>query len=898
MPLPSSFVPRAWRPIFVWSAAALTSLTWSASAIAFEPGIHAEITHVALGDATSMSRKLTFEALLEISLANVGEDEPWLHVLPHVHVDSENILAAHGRVAQKRRSIIGALLADPVNKASEARELMGEAFHTIQDFYSHTTWVEQALPGHAHLGEPFPDPAVFVSPSLARMCEGSSGTFPIYPAPLTSGYFLLAPRLDAEAARIGKCIHGLLIPGVGINKDHPGRTGHGRARILAILATKSYFESIVSELRGQQRDDAICGLLGHSVETCAGVPPPSDYSILAKVASFASACATAHLGGGCYRTASSSLASDSISVSLVETGVSYLVESETRSQSALSYSVEEVSPRSATIRLTASWQGSSELRAQAPSSFNYRGGSEGVSFEVALPPFPPGSPADVLELIVTGTPSFSADGAPPCIGASSSGSLWLRFQSRNSSSSSSWDRLVYPKSPVPSVDLLRPEQIGQALPFIVERGGGFRLQIVFSLGSSHTGRTDQACSAASASAAGSFQGTVTIRPASRGPFDGHYLALRSIGGYGHVVGGSAVRGLQSSPTGQTFVPLLATLSPSDSDPNLATLSGTASGSPLNPDSRIVIHPNGDADLTWSATHPTLGLLSGTSRAQGLTYRITGPWSGTWFEARAGGNVSMTVATHGAGGQEIQGYFDHLCTSGGPCSGREHFVGGSDGPGRYALVGTHLQEPNNIGIARYAGTLSADGRSITGFIYTPEENVLVGAWSVARAGTAPPQIVLSAPTLVPVNPRATYLRTNSDPGAANAVAIDLSALGLGPGDVVQLSTVGAFSVGAGRPEDANVLAGVFSLSAVLAHSTNLNRVIGAVDSGFDIETPPTFQGSLATDIPQDFAFRNILAEIPPGARFLFVAAPDSAYSDNNDSDGDFALSIRALKFAGD
>jgi hypothetical protein len=48
--------------------------------------------------------------------------------------------------------------------------------------------------------------------------------------------------------------------------------------------------------------------------------------------------------------------------------------------------------------------------------------------------------------------------------------------------------------------------------------------------------------------------------------------------------------------------------------------------------------------------------------------------------------------------------------------------------------------------------------------------------------------------------------------------------------------------------------------------------------------------LSTDIPEDFWVRDITVTIPVGARYLFVAVPDSWYMDNLDANGDFGVRI--------
>ena len=45
--------------------------------------------------------------------------------------------------------------------------------------------------------------------------------------------------------------------------------------------------------------------------------------------------------------------------------------------------------------------------------------------------------------------------------------------------------------------------------------------------------------------------------------------------------------------------------------------------------------------------------------------------------------------------------------------------------------------------------------------------------------------------IQLNPKATYLKTNSDPSALNAVAINLAALGISAGDVVEFERTGDY-----------------------------------------------------------------------------------------------------------
>ncbi|HMS55378.1 MAG TPA: hypothetical protein PKA27_08245, partial [Fimbriimonadaceae bacterium] len=165
-------------------------------------------------------------------------------------------------------------------------------------------------------------------------------------------------------------------------------------------------------------------------------------------------------------------------------------------------------------------------------------------------------------------------------------------------------------------------------------------------------------------------------------------------------------------------------------------------------------------------------------------------------------------------------------------------------------------------------------------------VLVGACllgSVAWAGSDEFEI----------NPKATYLRTQSDPSAENTVPIDLASLGIFPGDVIRLEKLGSFSSTTGLTGTQSGMAAVFSTSDVLTASTNLNRVSGAIEFGTDVSTPPTQVGNLSTNVSQDFSVTTLEFTVPINAAFLFVSGLDRFYGDNTDDDGDFKIRITKL-----
>jgi hypothetical protein len=153
----------------------------------------------------------------------------------------------------------------------------------------------------------------------------------------------------------------------------------------------------------------------------------------------------------------------------------------------------------------------------------------------------------------------------------------------------------------------------------------------------------------------------------------------------------------------------------------------------------------------------------------------------------------------------------------------------------------------------------------------------------------------------INPKATYLRTNQDSGSLDTTPIRLSSLGIRPGDFVFLQRLGFWHNGNNPPGDSfSAMTGVFSATDILLPSTEANRVRDAMHVGeWPFVTLPTHRGGLPTDIQEDFAINpyvghdRIALQVPVGAAFLFVAAPDTLYGDNKDPNGDYALRITSF-----
>jgi len=150
----------------------------------------------------------------------------------------------------------------------------------------------------------------------------------------------------------------------------------------------------------------------------------------------------------------------------------------------------------------------------------------------------------------------------------------------------------------------------------------------------------------------------------------------------------------------------------------------------------------------------------------------------------------------------------------------------------------------------------------------------------------------------LDPKSGFLRTENDPGASNAVAIDLFALGFSAGSQIRLTGTGSYDRGGGFGTFFDLI-GVFSSSSTLLPANNTFRVLGAVAAGTGVTTLPTNFGGSTTDIPEDFwisaydgSVRSVAVTIPASVQFLFVGAADTYFEDNL-SNGNWAVDVSSI-----
>ncbi|XP_048205176.1 von Willebrand factor A domain-containing protein 7 [Perognathus longimembris pacificus] len=197
-------------------------------------------------------------ALNELSRANAAQDfQQSTKDDPDLHFDAERLDQGHTRM---REALQEALVAARAQDYTLARKRFGAALHALQDFYSHSNWVE--------LGIEEPHPYLLgltktlwtVAPARAITCSDCSElSCPknlLTVTLLTSGYFGTNPPKPP-----GKCSHGGRLdqsrtqpPRGGINKDStsptfsPHHMFHQQAANLALMSTVQAFNFLRSNL--------------------------------------------------------------------------------------------------------------------------------------------------------------------------------------------------------------------------------------------------------------------------------------------------------------------------------------------------------------------------------------------------------------------------------------------------------------------------------------------------------------------------------------------------------------------------------------------------------------------------------------------------------------------------
>lgn len=276
---------------------AVQLLSWSLLrdllAFAIFPPNHQLVTHQALGDCcfkyTMPNGEEVFfstDALSTVSFGNLNMDILSLkdeQVAEDFHFDDERFDFGQFVLLFTRDLIVFQLQDEAFSKSDPqsllrrqmltrtSREMLGNALHTLQDYYAHTNWVERGLQN----GNLAINPVLGAKgkslhgPSEQACNENSPGL-----SQLTSGYYLASGVKDCAnicSAPANECAHGNIIcPGLdcGINKDVSPRDHFSEAFDLATEHTAVFVRQIFAESLTTIPADknrvslAICELMG------------------------------------------------------------------------------------------------------------------------------------------------------------------------------------------------------------------------------------------------------------------------------------------------------------------------------------------------------------------------------------------------------------------------------------------------------------------------------------------------------------------------------------------------------------------------------------------------------------------------------------------------------------
>lgn len=247
------------------------------------------------------------KAIEQIAEANAAVDEDQFSSAKHF--DGENFAGGQSFILSNRQQLIAAIQQD---SAGTARHHLGQALHTIQDFYSHSNWIELGNGGpQGQIG--VPGSAIGgTAPPTVGTCTNCTSTFPglcpncssnITTGLLTSGYYGGEDRAKPSSL---KCSHGGIFDGSasglfgeGINKDvracdfSPHNGLHGAAVGVAREATKKFIRELRPDMTEAQFK-LLLGVgptLGFAIDTTGSMG-----SIISQVKSIATGIVNSRIG--------------------------------------------------------------------------------------------------------------------------------------------------------------------------------------------------------------------------------------------------------------------------------------------------------------------------------------------------------------------------------------------------------------------------------------------------------------------------------------------------------------------------------------------------------------------------------------------------------------------------
>ncbi len=229
---------RAWLPTVFTCLAAISI---PAHPFSLNDTGHGGITRDALAAISitinGETLKFTDRAREEVKDANFEVDHHQLTA--SFHFDDEALGGGSSRIVALKEQVISSATG---GNGKAARQALGGALHTLQDFFAHSNQADQGLPIPN-----FGSAVLTALPSNVAACTGSflnPGSVLLPGAGLTTGYFTI-PLCNPPN---GKCKHGLgICPGIA--KDADSHPLHNAAYGSAVSASKSFIAAILSDPR-------------------------------------------------------------------------------------------------------------------------------------------------------------------------------------------------------------------------------------------------------------------------------------------------------------------------------------------------------------------------------------------------------------------------------------------------------------------------------------------------------------------------------------------------------------------------------------------------------------------------------------------------------------------------
>lgn len=218
------------------------------------------------------------KAMEQISEANAKIDDNQRK--SSLHFDGESFVEGQEDLQKEVRNIKRELSTEQgITEPTKAREALGKALHAVQDYYSHSNWIETYPSGgiNSNLGVAGVSlselPPTTPTCNDAGTCNCSSGACNnLLPLQLmiTSGYYRSSKVKQDHEKKTGKCSHGgasdiSSVNGIGINKDvrwcyvSPHEYLHNNAADRAKTATEYFINNVVKPELTTRQFNALLG---------------------------------------------------------------------------------------------------------------------------------------------------------------------------------------------------------------------------------------------------------------------------------------------------------------------------------------------------------------------------------------------------------------------------------------------------------------------------------------------------------------------------------------------------------------------------------------------------------------------------------------------------------------